>query len=65
MIENEHQYKISKTWLIRFQEALAETEERAREDSLLMKAQLRALESQIENLQAEIAEYEARNPPSR
>lgn len=60
MIKNERQYRISRAQARRFQEALTALQEQAPDDRhpLLVKAELDAVQSQWEELQADLAEYE-------
>jgi ribosome-binding protein aMBF1 (putative translation factor) len=63
MIKNERQYRITKTQVQRFEEALKDLandeEEKRRENPLLFEVQVSAIESQLEDLREELAEYEA------
>lgn len=64
MITNERQYKITCAQADRFQQALNEFDTQFRKGvhPLLVKAERNALESQLEDLRAEIGEYERLNP---
>ncbi len=63
MIKNERQYRITKTQARKFEQALAQLKEAPSEPSalhpLLQQAQEEALQSQRDDLRAQIAEYEA------
>ena len=65
MIKNERQYRITKTQLKRFDEALKELRESAQRGDLsvthplLVTAQMEALESQAEELREQLMEYDA------
>ncbi len=63
MIENERQYRTTKTWIEEFTQTLGRLDARPEEGAplhpLLRKAERDGLESQIENLQREVQEYEA------
>ncbi len=62
MIKNERQYRITKAQVSRFENALRETSTRQSGEakpSLIEKAQTDALSSQLADLKAQIAEYEA------
>jgi ribosome-binding protein aMBF1 (putative translation factor) len=63
MIKNERQYRISKAQAQRFEEAVAnlenDAEAKRQENPLLFEAQVSAIESQLADLQEELAEYEA------
>src|SRR3954447_5048833 len=63
MIKNQRQYRVTKTQLAKFDEAIAELKasqaERSHVPPLLRKAELAALESQAEDLRSEIKGYEA------
>ena len=62
MIKNEREYKISKSWLNKFQEALAQAKLRkAKDENDVERLQIRiaGLESQVEELINDIAKYEA------
>ena len=63
MIKNERQYRITKAQVQKFEQALAElarcSEATQQENPILWQAQKSALESQLNDLQEEIAEYEA------
>lgn len=63
MIKNERQYRITKAQAARFARALSQLAEGPEETTqvhpLLRKAQEEALRSQLADLQAELAEYEA------
>ncbi len=61
MIKNEHQYKITKTWINKFQHSLASLEnnqEKQKNDPLGWEILRQSYQSQLTNLQEEIAEYE-------
>jgi ribosome-binding protein aMBF1 (putative translation factor) len=62
MIKNERQYRITKAQVQRFEEALKDLandeEEKRRENPLLFEVQVSAIESQLEDLREELAEYE-------
>lgn len=60
MIANERQYGITKTAIERFEKALAQVDERAAERHPRLQQAMRAgMESQLEELRAQVAEYEA------
>ncbi len=60
MIENEQQYQTTKEWAEKFAQAAAQTEEKsAHLHPTLRKAVREGYESQAEELQAQLAEYEA------
>jgi ribosome-binding protein aMBF1 (putative translation factor) len=63
MIKNERQYRITKAQAQRFEEAIAtlanNAEGQRQESPLLFEAQVSAIESQLEDLREELAEYEA------
>lgn len=63
MIKNERQYRITKAQAQKFEQVLIQlvecSEETKRENPLLWQAQKSALESQLNDLQEEIVEYEA------
>lgn len=62
MIKNHLQYKVSTSQLKRFEEALAEANDRGGPPEgthpLMWKAQIDALESQMRTLQREVSEYD-------
>jgi ribosome-binding protein aMBF1 (putative translation factor) len=62
MIKNERQYRIAKAQVAKFEEALNAFQTESRKDRTthprLIKAQKDAMQSQIESLRREIAEYE-------
>jgi len=62
MIKNERQYRVAKAQAAKFEEALKAMQTRSRKDRTthprLIKAQKDALESQLESLRRELAEYE-------
>jgi DNA-binding Xre family transcriptional regulator len=62
MIKNERQYRITKAQVQEFAQALAQAidsaEGRRPDNSLLWQAQVSALESQLNDLQEEVREYE-------
>ena len=60
MITNERQYRITRSWASRFQQALATFDDDSRDGvhPSIVKAERDALMSQIEDLRAEIDEYE-------
>jgi len=62
MIKNEHQYKITKVQLSKFEEALIEMikvkNTANQEDLLLRQVQVEALQSQVDELKEEIQDYE-------
>lgn len=64
MIKNEREYRITRAQAEKFAQALAQMEEEPREAAgvhpLLRKAEADALQSQMENLRAEIAAYTGR-----
>ena len=66
MIANERQYRITRSWASRFQQALATFDSDSREGvhPTLVKAELDALLSQLESLRAEIGEYEQPKSPA-
>ena len=58
MIKNNHQYEITKQWVIKFTEAIEDLEEQ-NDLSVSMKDLLkRGLQSQLDDLLVEIREYE-------
>lgn len=62
MINNEREYRITKAKAVKFEQALDEllkTREDTRLHPLLQKAQKESLQSQLDDLREEIAEYEA------
>ena len=62
MIKNEREYRITKAQATKLQQALLDLEEsdaEARLDPLLRKAQIDSLQSQLEDLQEELDEYES------
>jgi ribosome-binding protein aMBF1 (putative translation factor) len=61
VIKNEKQYKISKSWLRKFEEARQKLDElpKKKEQLWLKQAQKGSLEAQIWQLREEITEYEA------
>lgn len=63
MIKNDVQYRVTKRYAEKFQRALKELSERSRTDTevhpLLLKAEEDAISSQLEDLQSELAAYEA------
>ncbi len=60
MITNERQYRISKSEIERFEQALAKVEDQHRSEHPKMRKAMRAsLESQLQELKEEVAEYEA------
>ncbi len=59
MIKNERQYRITKTQAGKFAQALRERDTRSVSDPLLKKIEQDALQSQLEDLQNELREYEA------
>ena len=60
MITNERQYRITRSWARRFQQALARFDDDSRDGvhPSIVKAERDALMSQLEDLRAEIDEYE-------
>lgn len=60
MIAKERQYRITRSWASRFQQALATFDSDSREGvrPTLVKAERDALLSQLESLRAEIGEYD-------
>ena len=65
MIENDRQYGITREWASRFQERLEKLRKQPRDEQInpiLLKAQDDSLKSQLESLEAEMREYESRNP---
>jgi HTH-type transcriptional regulator/antitoxin HigA len=60
MLKNEKQYKITKSWLKHFETALEviKTMPESKEQPWLRKAQCRSAEAQIEQLKAELADYQ-------
>lgn len=58
MIKNERQYRVTRAHAGRFRQALAELKSSNRAPSLLRKAQTEAIGSQLEQLEAQITEYE-------
>lgn len=58
MIKNERQYRVTKAQAGRFGQALTELKNSNRVPSLLRKAQIDAIASQLEQLEEQIAEYE-------
>jgi HTH-type transcriptional regulator/antitoxin HigA len=60
MIKNEKEYKITKSWLKRFEGGLKtlKTMPESKEQPWLRKVQRRDVEGQIEQLRAELADYE-------
>ncbi len=62
MIKNERQYRIAKAQVVKFEEALRAFSDASRRDGTthprLIKAQRDALQSQLESLRLELAEYE-------
>ena len=64
MIANETQYRLTRTQVARFEQALADLDRRSPDNTgvvhpLLRKAERDALESQLESLRSEVAEYES------
>ncbi len=63
MIKNERQYRITKAQAQKFEQALADlancAEDKKQENLILFEAQVAALQSQLEDLREELAEYEA------
>jgi ribosome-binding protein aMBF1 (putative translation factor) len=59
MIANERQYRITKNWLRRFQEARANVEERHDLQPRARRALRDQYDSQVEELGAQLAEYES------
>ncbi len=61
MIKNEKQYRISKSWVKKFEDALFEAKQLPKnpKQPWLRKGQIESLQVQIEDLQNEIREYEA------
>jgi ribosome-binding protein aMBF1 (putative translation factor) len=60
MIVNEREYQVTKAALRRFEEALAHVDDRAPERHPRLQRALReSMESQIEDLRAQVSEYEA------
>ncbi|MBI4218596.1 MAG: helix-turn-helix domain-containing protein [Chloroflexi bacterium] len=60
MIANERQYRITKAAMERFEEALAKSQEpRTERDPRLQQAMREGIESQLEELREQLAEYEA------
>lgn len=63
MIKNERQYRITKAQAQRFEEALKNlangVEKKKQENPLLFETQVSAIESQLEDLREELAEYKA------
>ena len=68
MIENEQQYHITKAHADRFEQALARLAEHPPDDKevhpLLLKAHIEAVQSQLDDLRAQIAKYEAQHAMS-
>jgi len=61
MIKNEREYRITKAQAEKFERALADLSALGGDRSdLLVKAQREAIQSQLEELQDQIAEYQAR-----
>jgi hypothetical protein len=62
MIKNEREHHVTKAQAEKFERALADLSASgvAQHHSLLQKAQREAIQSQLEELQEQIAEYEAR-----
>ena len=61
MIKNQHQYQITKTWIKKFQHSLASLEnnqEKQKNDLQGWEILRQSYQSQLTNLQEEIAEYE-------
>lgn len=60
MIKNEKQYKIAKAWLRKFEDGERTLKKlpKSKEQPWLRKAQQRSIKAQVEQLKAEIAEYE-------
>ena len=62
-IKNNHQYKVTLGWIIRFQRAVDDFDDQEEGTSrLLLKARRGALEYRLEKLQKEADEYERHNP---
>jgi ribosome-binding protein aMBF1 (putative translation factor) len=63
MIKNERQYRITKAQAQKFEQALSDlasiTDDKKQENPILFEAQRSALESQLDELREELAEYEA------
>ena len=63
MIQNEHQYKVTRKWARKFAQAIEEHDSAGDEakdiDPRLVKAHRDALQSQLETLNDELREYEA------
>jgi ribosome-binding protein aMBF1 (putative translation factor) len=63
MIKNERQYRITRAQSQKFEQALADlascAENKKQENPILFETQRSALESQLDELQEELAEYEA------
>jgi DNA-binding XRE family transcriptional regulator len=64
MILNERQYRISKTWVKKFEEALSAAQARTNQAKSkthpkLLKARVDGINSQLEELREDLAEYEA------
>jgi len=61
MIKNEKQYRISKSWVRKFDDAIFEAKQLPKKPKQpwLRKGQIESLQIQLEDLQTEIKEYEA------
>ena len=62
MASTEQEYLVTKQQIRRFEEALLELEGRSPEDPAMLELQRDALQSQLNDLRSEAAEYEAQNP---
>ena len=60
MIQNKHQYEITKGQATKFEQAISNFKPADGVHALLNKAALESLKSQLEDLQAEMADYESR-----
>lgn len=65
MIANERQYQITKSWVDKFTVTLSEMETLPNLDihPMMKQAHIDALNSQLEELKSEVAEYEAHVEP--
>lgn len=63
MIENDHQFEITKTWAERFRRAIAELEASPIPDGIapeIRKVELDAMRSTVEELEADLIAYAGR-----
>ena len=60
MIKNERQYIITKNQINKFEEAVRKYKKDNQANPLLAKIELEALESKLQDLRIEVAEYEIR-----